>query len=223
MSNLQASKIVLQTLIDGNHRFLNGIKSATSSTTPERLKYLSKHGQSPSCVVLTCSDSRVPTELIFDQGLGDLFVVRVAGNVVAPSLIASMEFSVEQFKSPLLLVLGHTKCGAIHAACNAKENEPALSKNLADLMMRIKPAVEKSEQHTKNKMNFIDACTIENVYNSIAEIKKNSPLITQQIANKELQIIGAIFELESGRVLFFKEAQNILGDDTSKNLHLCTN
>ncbi|MEZ4814280.1 MAG: carbonic anhydrase [Bdellovibrionota bacterium] len=196
------SNQVLKSLLEGNNRFLSGLKNIETIATPEKLKQLATNGQRPSCIILACSDSRVPAELIFDQGLGDLFVLRVAGNVVAPSLIASMEFAVLNFESPLILVMGHTKCGAINAACSHFVNpQKELSKNLEDLIRRISPAVRGSYLEGQNEQQFIDKTISANVRESISEIFAHSSIISKKVQDNELAVVGAVFELESGRVV----------------------
>lgn len=125
----------LTQLIEGNKRFTSGLRSVNSLATIERLPELAEKGQKPFAIILSCSDSRVPAEIVFDQGAGDLFMVRVAGNTVAPSLLASMEFAATNFGSPLIVVMGHTNCGAVNAAIklmNDKVATASLGKNLRD-------------------------------------------------------------------------------------------
>ncbi|MBP7843755.1 MAG: carbonic anhydrase [Proteobacteria bacterium] len=202
MKNKSLGEDVLSCLIEGNKRFQSGLRSVQSMATPEKLKVLAQNGQNPKCIILACSDSRVPAEMIFDQGLGDLFVIRVAGNVVAPSLIASMEFAAANFGSPLIMVLGHTRCGAIQAACSHKlKPQAAPSKNLEDLIKRLTPAADKCFQIDSENSSYIEATTRENVRNSIHEILKNSAIISNKFENGEISIVGAVFELDSGRVV----------------------
>lgn len=218
---------VLKSLMEGNQRFLQGLRSVKSIATPEQLVRLSQQGQKPQCIVLTCSDSRVPAELIFDQGLGDLFVIRVAGNVVAPSLIASMEFAVSNFKSPLILVLGHTKCGAVDAACAHHGScKSSGSKNLDDLISRIAPSVEKCFSKDLNKQQLVDKVTMANVKHSISEILSNSQIIAQKCEASEVKIVGGVFELESGRVVLEESAAWANAPISAENLlykHLSDN
>jgi len=133
----------LELLEEGNRRFVTGVRSVEPLLSHLKLQELAENGQRPFAVVLTCSDSRSPAELVFDQGLGDLFVVRVAGNVVAPSLLASIEFAVSNFGSPIVLVLGHTQCGAITASIQHKKEPhvPLPSVHLEELVGRIMPAI----------------------------------------------------------------------------------
>ncbi len=201
MNNKKNGHEVLLEMIEGNKRFTSGLRSVQSIGTAEKLNQLALEGQKPSCIILSCSDSRVPAEMIFDQGLGDLFVIRVAGNVVAPSLLASMEFAALNFSSSLILVLGHTRCGAIHAACTHHQNPgQAGSKNLEDLIKRITPAV-KNAKPSELTESLIREATRLNVRNSISEIINNSSIISEKILKGEIVIAGALFELESGRVI----------------------
>lgn len=170
-----------------------------------RLKTLAKSGQRPFAVVLTCSDSRVPTETIFDQKLGDLYVVRVAGNIVAPSLIASIEFAVLAFETPLVLVVGHTGCGAIQAAfSHYHAPNPKISFNLLELVQRIIPAIDKGvRKHRRNQnKEALFHSTWENVRHSVELLKQNSHVLSKKANNGSLKIVGSLFELESGKVLF---------------------
>ena len=136
----------IQRLQEGNNRFTSGLKSVDSLLAYSKMAELAEKGQTPFAIVLTCSDSRSPVEMIFDEGLGDLFVVRVAGNVVAPSLLASMEFAVANFHSSVIVVLGHTKCGAVDACLKHVQNptEELPSPHLEELIGRIRPAVERT-------------------------------------------------------------------------------
>jgi len=161
----------LKRLMEGNERFINGFRSVEPLFSHKKMAELSENGQKPFVIVLTCSDSRSPVEMIFDQGIGEVFVVRVAGNVVAPSLLASMEFAAANFGSTLLLVMGHTKCGAVNATLQHCKNpaEVLPSVHLEELVSRIRPAVEK----TVMKFGYIkdpqmlELCSIENVKRSI--------------------------------------------------------
>ncbi len=202
MKNKSLGEDVLSCLIEGNKRFQSGLRSVQSMATPEKLKVLAQNGQNPKCIILACSDSRVPAEMIFDQGLGDLFVLRVAGNVIAPSLLASLEFAAVNFGCPLVLVMGHTKCGAINAAIDiVQNNKTAPSKNLEDLISRLKPAVIKNKSTPEQEM--VHRCTWDNVHNTIQQIQSESEIVRNLVADHKLMLVPSVFDLDSGKVSFF--------------------
>jgi len=193
----------LEKLKAGNARFVQGIRSPEYNPTPEKLKFLADQGQRPFCIILTCADSRVPAELVFDQGLGDLFVIRVAGNVIAPSLLASLEFATVKFETPLVLVMGHSRCGAIQETIDAvKFNRPAASHNIEDLIDRIIPAVKKQIPHHQDEMKLWDACIAENVKNTIRTIFAQSDIVQERVSRQKLLVAGAVFCLDTGKVDF---------------------
>lgn len=199
-------KDALNELVEGNKRFTSGVKSIKSLTTYDKLPELAERGQKPFAIVLCCSDSRVPGEILFDQGAGDLFMVRVAGNTVAPSLLASMEFAASNFGSPLIVVMGHTNCGAVNAAIKITKDRvlPAtLGKNLGDLIERIVPAVKRIENRVDHE-NYNYLCTSENVKHSIETILDESEIIFNLVSQEKLKIVGAVFDLKTGKVEFQK-------------------
>jgi carbonic anhydrase len=211
-SSSERSLKALEMMKQGNLRFQNGLRSVEHFPTPSKLKILSDQGQKPFCIILSCADSRVPAEHLFDQGLGDLFVLRVAGNVIAPSLLASLEFAATKFETPLVLVMGHSKCGAIQATIdNVKNPAPMPSKNLTDLVDRIKPAVKiHVEKHSKEPL-LVDICGIENVHNTVKRIQEESPIVQQLVAEKKLLIASAFFCLDTGVVEFDPIAESRVG------------
>ncbi|HUP57760.1 MAG TPA: carbonic anhydrase, partial [Bdellovibrionota bacterium] len=155
----------LETLMTGNQRFIAGSHEVESLLGPDRRKQLAENGQSPFAVVLTCADSRVPPELIFDRGLGDLFVVRVAGNVVMPSTLASIEYATSALGTPLCLVLGHSRCGAVTAAVETRcEKSAALTPYLDLLIGKIRPAARRVTRcsHDLSPEEVIRRTTLEN-------------------------------------------------------------
>ena len=194
---------MLQRLMAGNERFVSGLRSVESIATVSRLAKLASEGQKPFAMVLGCADSRIPTELLFDQGLGDLFIVRVAGNVVAPSLIASMEFAATTFETPLLVVMGHTKCGAIQAAVDQfYSHKNTLGKNLKDLVERITPAVKRvCEGEAKDHIDLTDVAR-ENVQTSIHSILAESEILKERVETSKLLVVGAMVDIGSGKVSF---------------------
>jgi carbonic anhydrase len=194
----------LTRLREGNQRFVDEVRSHGSLSERRRLQVAVE--QTPFAVVLGCSDSRVPAELVFDQGLGDLFVIRVAGNIVAPSQVASVEFAVERFGTRLVVVMGHSQCGAVQATIEALGQRPALaSRNLGAIVDRIRPAVE-SLLETGSEQ---DAAALwhravrANVRMSAGHLRHASVMLEQLIRNEGLLVVGAEYSLETGIVDFF--------------------
>jgi len=193
----------LDRLREGNRHFVADIQR-DKQIAPRRAELAS--GQEPFAIILGCSDSRVPAELIFDQGLGDLFVIRVAGNIVAPSQIGSVEFAAERFHTRLVVVIGHTQCGAITATIEELErpNENQ-SRNLRDIVDRIRPAVEplfktKLREHHDE---LVKEAVRANVRVATDHLRHGSSILEQLIANEGLMIVGAEYSLETGIVDFF--------------------
>ncbi len=206
-SNTASSKQVdfataLSRLQDGNRRFVSDLRSIASLTTSAQRAALAS-GQSPFAVILSCADSRVPSEMVFDQGLGDLFVVRVAGNVVAPSLVGSIEYAVETFGTQLVVVMGHTGCGAVKATLDYLETPAVGSKNVLDIVERIRPAVAPLVSSGGDRSTLMSAATRANVRASAAQLRSGSPLLQQRISAGQLVIVGAEYSLESGVVDMF--------------------
>ncbi|MBS1953146.1 MAG: carbonic anhydrase [Cyanobacteria bacterium SZAS-4] len=188
----------IQALKDGNTRYING-KSIHPRIDADRRKMTALEGQTPISAILGCADSRVPPEIIFDQGFADLFVVRVAGNVCAVPEIASIEYAVAVLKVPSIVVIGHTKCGAVDAAI---KNGP-LPGSLPDLVKMIRPAVETCEKDKTSKTDLLTRATEQNVRNTIADLSK-SPVIKEAIDSKKLKIVGAIRHIKDGHVSWLK-------------------
>ena len=193
----------LERLREGNSRYVAGqsdIDKALSSA--KRAELLD--GQSPFAIVLACSDSRVPVELIFDQGLGDLFVIRVAGNIVAPSQVGSVEFAAAQLGSKLVVVLGHSNCGAVDATLKELRREQAhRSPNLRAIVDRIRPAVE--PLLAGNADTPLRDAVAANVRHSVDRLHHGSSIIEDLVAAGELTIVGAKYSIESGKVRFFDD------------------
>lgn len=195
----------IKKLKDGNHRFVSGIRSVDSMLSHMKMPELASRGQSPFAIVLTCSDSRSPVEMIFDQGLGDLFVVRVAGNVVAPSLLASMEFAVLNFQSPAIVVLGHTLCGAIKAAtCHVTKPQDELpSQHLEELVGRIKPSIDETlKDCSLQSDDFLMKATVSNILRGQKLIFQSSSIIQKAIEENRLTIESALLDISTGKVDF---------------------
>lgn len=198
----------LSLLIEGNRRFMAGLRSVDGTPSPARLRELAKNGQRPFCLVLSCSDSRVPAEIVFDRGLGDLFLVRVAGNTVGEEMIASLEFAATGFETPLLVVMGHTGCGAIQAAIDAHkvgEDAEFASPYLKHLINHIQPAVEAcahdSQLHARGD-DHLNQVTWANVENSIDVLMKSSQLLAGLVKQGKLMVFGSLFNLETSQAEF---------------------
>ena len=188
----------LERLREGNRRFVAGTSNIDEALSSARRAEL-VGGQSPFAVILACSDSRVPVELIFDQGLGDLFVIRVAGNIVAPSQIGSVEFAAAQLGTRLVIVLGHSNCGAVEATLKElAQDQQQRSPNLRAIVDRIRPAVESL---MSDDVSLHDAVAA-NVRQSVSQLQHGSQILEEMIETDELAIVGAEYSIESGEVTF---------------------
>jgi carbonic anhydrase len=195
----------LERLRQGNRRFVSEVRSHENLTTEARRSELAS-GQEPFAIILGCSDSRVPAEIVFDQGLGDLFVIRVAGNIVAPSQIGSVEFAAERAGARLVVVLGHTKCGAILATLEAlKQPGGNHSRNLRSIVDRISPSVEAllSTELRHNPDELVRQAVRANVRASANQLRHGSDIVEDLIQNDGLRVVGAEYSLETGLVEFF--------------------
>ena len=196
-----SSADALQRLRDGNRRFVAGERGNAESISQARRAEL-VGGQDPFAVIVACSDSRVPVELLFDQGLGDLFVIRVAGNIVAPSQIGSVEFAATELGSKLVVVLGHSNCGAVDATLKElAEIEETQSPNLRVIVDQIRPAVE--PLLTAGSEPSLDEAVAANVRHSAQRLRHGSEILQALIASDDLMVIGATYSIESGVVEFF--------------------
>ncbi len=182
----------------GNERFVAG-RPQTRALRAEVAA--TSRGQSPFAAVIGCMDSRVPPETVFDQGLGDLFVLRVAGNVASPDILGSLEYATEVVATRFILVLGHSSCGAVKGACDGVELG-----NLTGLLQRIEPAVAASAsvpgEHSSKNHDYVDAVTVANVRQTMRDLVAQSPLIAARVERGEVAIRGAVYELSTGRVTF---------------------
>ena len=186
-------------LRDGNVRFVNGVEDKLRSINQARRAEL-VDGQNPFAVIVACSDSRVPVELLFDQGLGDLFVIRVAGNIVAPSQIGSVEFAAANLGTKLVVVLGHSNCGVVDATLKELSLQQEIrSPNLRSIVNRICPAVEALDNPSLN-----DA-VVANVRNSVARLRNGSKILEALIDSGDLTVVGAEYSIESGVVDFIDD------------------
>ncbi len=195
---------VIADLKAGNQRFLDGQSVQTPHLSLRKLKDFAETGQVPKAIVLCCSDSRAPVEMIFDQDIGDLFVIRVAGNIVAPSLVGSVEFAASQFGTRLVLVMGHTQCGAVTATLDYIANANAVSsENIHDIVSRIKPHVFPITTVAGLSDEERMARAVEaNVLASVSQLANSSRLIEGLVRRGAMQILGAVLNLSSGRVDF---------------------
>ena len=196
----------LALLQEGNRRFVSDISKRDPADTGRARRLELATSQEPFAAILGCSDSRVPVEIVFDQGLGDLFVIRVAGNIVAPSLIGSVEFAAEQFGTRLVVVLGHTKCGAIEATLQQLQRPAAKqSHNLHSIVDLIRPSVEGLLMtDLRHDLPALGREAVRaNIRASVRHLRHGSDIIEQLIQNAGLLVVGAEYSLETGVVDFF--------------------
>lgn len=191
----------LERLRAGNQRYVADEMTLDISIDVRRNRAAA---QKPFAIILGCSDSRVPTEVVFDQGIGDLFVIRIAGNIVQPSQVGSVEFAVQEFGTRLVVVLGHTQCGAIEATI-AELRQPAASQsgNMAAIFSRVRPPVEGLLDEIDDHDELVYHAVRENVRYAANALRHGSTIIESLIANRALSIVGAEYSLETGVVDFF--------------------
>jgi len=200
------AKEALQRLREGNQRFVSGLRSVENMMSHIKRDQLT-NGQEPFAIILGCSDSRVPAELVFDQGLGDLFVIRVAGNIVAPSQIGSVEFAASKFKTRLVIVLGHSQCGAICATVEElKRPNAEQSLNIKSIVDRIRPSVEpfKATELWDDDDELVEQAMKANVRASANQLRHGSSILERLVEEEGLLIVGAEYSLETGEVMFFE-------------------
>ena len=194
----------LRRLQEGNARFVNNLRADALASPVRRAEVADNHR--PFAVVLGCSDARVPAEIVFDQGLGDLFVIRVAGNIVAPSQVGSVEFAAERFGTRLVVVLGHSNCGAILATLE-EIGRPSTdqSRNLRSIVDRIRPSVEalRARAPEHDAAALVEAAVRANIRASADHLRHGSEILEQLIARDGLLVVGAEYALETGVVDFF--------------------
>ncbi|HYX21727.1 MAG TPA: carbonic anhydrase [Thermoanaerobaculia bacterium] len=197
----------LDRLREGNGRFVRNVRGSSGLVGERRAQLVD--GQEPFAIVLGCSDSRVPAELVFDQGFGDLFVIRVAGNIVAPSQVGSVEFGAERFGTPLVVVLGHTRCGAILATLETlRQAKPGSSRNLRSIVDRVRPSVEPllKTDLAGDPNRLVAAAVRANIRASTAHLRSGSEILENLILGGRLAVVGAEYSLETGMVDFFDGA-----------------
>lgn len=195
-------KEALDILIEGNQRFLNNYQSDKDF---QSLVQITKDKQHPFASILSCSDSRAPTELLFDQALGDVFSVRLAGNIASDKAIGSLEFSTKYLGSKLVVVMGHTSCGAVKAACDDFRDG-----HIGEIINFIKPSirhettvVNKEDRSSKNP-DFVEKINVLNVKHQIDTIVRQSDIIDEMLAAKQIAIVGAVYDLATGKVNFLE-------------------
>jgi carbonic anhydrase len=191
MSDNQSIQEALQKLADGNKRY-TGSKLAHPNQTVERRNEVSK-GQKPFAVIVGCSDSRIPPEIIFDQGIGDLFVIRVAGNIVDDVALGSIEYAVDHLDTPLVVVLGHGKCGAVTATVQGGEAHG----HIGSIVRMIAPAVEKAKTQSGD---LTDNAIRANVELVVDAVRSSKPILTKALEQGKVKIVGAYYDIEKGKV-----------------------
>lgn len=209
---MTTAKAALERLREGNRRFVADTRNTDGASAHTRRSEV-VDGQEPFAIILGCSDSRVPAEMVFDQGLGDLFVIRVAGNIVAPSQVGSVEFAAERYGTKLVVVLGHSQCGAILATLEElKRPNENQSRNLKSIVDRIRPSVatlmDTDLKH--NHEELVHQSVRANIRASANHLRHGSDLLENLIQNEGLLVVGAEYSLETGAVEFF---DGIPGDE----------
>jgi len=188
----------IKRLMDGNERYTESKMTACLQTTKETRKILSK-GQKPYAIILSCSDSRVPPEIVFDKTFGEIFVIRVAGNVPDPIVLGSIEYAAEHFGSPLIMVLGHQRCGAVTASVDAHGKPEG---NIGAIIKAITPSVKKARQEAKGKSKeeLVEKAVDYNIHLAAENILKQSPMIRHMVAKGKIKIVKAKYDLDDGKV-----------------------
>lgn len=191
--------MALELLKDGNKRFVNNLKLNRNLLQQAND---TSGGQHPFAVILSCIDSRTSAELIFDQGLGDIFSIRIAGNIINEDILGSMEFGCKVAGSKIIIVLGHTKCGAIKGACDHVEMG-----NLTSLLSKIRPAVDDeltiAENRNSSNSEFVEKVAVINVQRTVNSILQRSPILKEMIESGEIGIVGGTHDITTGQVAFF--------------------
>ncbi len=196
----------LRRLREGNARFVSGERNHDALTSEHRRREVAV-AQEPFAIILGCSDSRVPAETVFDQGLGDLFVIRVAGNIVAPSQIGSVEFATERFGTRLVVVLGHSNCGAITATIEElQRRHEEQSRNLRSIVDRVRPSVAAllAINDHMPQAELIGQAVRANIRMSVNQLRHGSEILEQHVQKDGLLVVGAVYSLETGIVEFFE-------------------
>ena len=208
-----SSDEALQKLMDGNKRYVENQMTGTKLCDLSTRTGLAK-SQKPYAIVLTCSDSRVPPEILFDKGLGEIFVIRVAGNIPDPVVLGSIEYAAEHLNSPLIMVLGHERCGAVKATVDAKGKSSG-SKNIDAIIKAVAPSVKSAVKDCQvckddkkcadtKKDEFVECVVDANAKNVAAGLTKNSKILTHLLHEKKIKIVAAKYDLDDGIVTLFK-------------------
>ena len=203
----------LKMLQEGNGRFVSAAVKRPNQNAKQRVQTAEK-GQKPFAVVLSCADSRVPVEVLFDRGIGDIFVVRDAGNIATKTDIGSIEYAVDHLGSPLVVVLGHSKCGAVTAAVEGGEAPP----NIKAIVDFIAPAVATAKTANPDKSGdaLVSAAITANVWQAMADMYKNSPMMREKVKDGKIKLVGAVYDLKSGKVNWMgphpQQAQLVAGE-----------
>lgn len=192
-------ELALEILKEGNTRFVNNIKAHRNLL--EQVNETS-YGQFPFAAILSCIDSRISAELVFDQGLGDIFSIRIAGNILNEDILGSMELACKVSGSKLIVVLGHNKCGAIESACNNISMG-----NITSLLNKIKPAIDMETTTTTNRNGkndvFVTNVSINNIFLTVKKIREQSKLLAEMELNRQIKIISALYDIDTGKVVFY--------------------
>jgi carbonic anhydrase len=201
-------RMALNILEEGNNRFINNLKEQRDLLEQVNA---TRDGQWPFATILSCIDSRTSAELIFDQGLGDIFSVRIAGNIVNTDILGSMEFACKVAGSKIIVVLGHSKCGAVKGACDHVEMG-----NLTELLAKLQPAVYQEKETTTERSSkndtFVENVATINVKRSVKNIIERSFILEQMVENREIGIVGAMYNIETGKVEFYDDVMYIRDD-----------
>lgn len=210
--SIPAAEAIEQLLL-GNARFASGLKSVETFISTTKSKDLAVHGQRPFCVILTCSDSRIPIELIFDRGMGDLFVIRTFGNVVDASVAASVEYALLNFNINLMLIMGHSRSGAIRATLETEGSDlTEVSPALRATIKKVRPSLKRARiqagyfdplvEHSEIQEGIFRNTCYQNVLNSKHELIKNSKIIQNMLSNKAFYLVPSLYEMDLGQVHF---------------------
>lgn len=206
MDSAQSMKL----LVEGNHRYMTGTFQHPNQQAARRTEVAK--GQKPFAIVLTCADSRVPPEIVFDQGLGDLFVIRVAGNIIDDAILGSIEYAAEHLGTPLLVVMGHERCGAVSAAIGSGEVEG----HIGSLVRAIKPAVVKAKSMPGD---IVENSVKMNVTMVVEKLQRNKPILSHLVKDKHFKIVGAYYDLDDGSVTFLNDESGHDGHDHDSHDH----
>lgn len=205
--------MALDLLVEGNKRFINNLKINRNLLQQANE---TSDGQHPFAVILSCIDSRTSAELIFDQGLGDVFSVRIAGNIVNEDILGSMEFGCKVAGAKIIVVLGHTKCGAIKGACDHVEMG-----NLTALLSKIRPAVDAEtttvSNRNSNNATFVENVAAINVRRTVETIMERSPILRTMIENGEIGIVGGTHDISTGQVVFYPETKRLCASSAKRS------